>query len=185
MCTVSTSLPPPSRPLRLEAGRINVIACMKLLTLWLLISPKAHGEGVPYPHKQRRGPYANYWEAYRANDGWTGQELMELIAHYMGTQWQPNKWTMYNAVLGGPDGLATRGWLVARQANADQNMTKAWYRIKDQPEGDPSRPVYRAFEQDKENLAAHLKDAARFLARIDLLIYGGRLGIATQTLTGR
>jgi len=162
------------KPFKPEPGRLNLILCTKLLVLWLLAHPEI-GKKYPYPRRQRRGDYANYYEAYKANEGWTGQELAELIQLVLGTQWRPSNWLMYNAVLGGDAGLATYEWVLVRQDKEDQNYTRAWYRLNDNPFGDPSRPAARAIEQDKENLAHHLRDLARFIRRMDELVYGGHL----------
>lgn len=163
------------RPFRPEPGRINVIMCMKLMVLWLLAHPKEVGERVPYPKRRRRQDHPNYWSAYQANGGWTGQELAELIAHELGTKWKPNNWLMYHAVLGGESGLAHYEWVKFRMENPDQPHSVAWYRLNDDPFGDPPRPSKRALEQDKENLAEHLKDVVRFVKAIDDRIYGGQL----------
>lgn len=160
---------------RSEVGRINVIGAMKLMVLWLLANPKKVGEGVPYPQKQRRGQFPNYYAAYKANGGWTGQELMELIEYHLGTEWKPNSWTIYNAVLGGENGLVHYEWVKMRQEEPGQNFTVAWYCLNDDELADPSRPARRAIEQDKENLAQHLKRVLRWIRAIDNTIYHGRL----------
>ncbi|MBY6273693.1 MAG: hypothetical protein CW346_15985 [Bacillaceae bacterium] len=170
-----------------ELGRLNVIGIMKLMVLWLLADPKKVGEGVPYPKKQRRGEYGNYYEAYVANHGWTGQELMELIEYHLGLEWRPNNWTMYNAVLGGPNGLVQYEWVLMRQDEPGQNFTVAWYRLNDDELDDPSRPAYKALERDKENLAHHLKQVLRFIRAVDQRIYAGQLfrSVAPDLAEGR
>lgn len=150
-----------------EFGRVNVGACIKLVVLYLLANPHV-AKKYPYPKKQRRGDYATYYSAYLANQGWTGQELAELVNELFPTQWQANHWLMYKVVLGGPAGLTQFEWVKVRQEREGDrfNYTKAWYSLNDSPDGDPSRPAYRTIIQDFENLKPHLTDLMTFVTTI-------------------
>lgn len=155
-------------------AKLNTTAAIKLVVLTLLQNPEV-GRRFPYPKKLRRKPYANYYEAYLDEPvGWTGQELMELVNLIIPTQtWRCQPDMMYNNVLASLD----RHELVVtyRETPVRKGYNTVWYRLNDNPEGDPSRPIHRMIEQDKSALAPQLQDAYRFLKAIDDFVYGGKL----------
>jgi hypothetical protein len=162
------------------------VACVKLVVLHLLQNPEI-AKKYPYPEKLRRPRHANYYEAYKhyvwpdgreEPQGWLGQELRELVNLIFPTQvWRCGTDLMYNHVLsGGPASLEANALVTAiRTEPVRKGHNSVWYTLNHDPYGDPNRPIARIIEQDKENLAAILRDSMRFLVRLDELVYNTRL----------